>query len=189
MVGFGWFSRVMTLLLGLSKAVIWFIEPGELIFPNLGLARLFSLWLLDHCLPSRRHVPSRCSFLYRRCHCGYCRIVHKMIRKASSVTASGWMQLSYCQVRRDRFQLIALQVVFCRGYFFLSLLLSISVVPGLELCRGCVPWCCWTMLCFAGIMSKVDGSRGNYGYPAKSQRTWEPSFCSFFASSVSRCKW
>ena len=109
-------------------------------------------------MPSRRHVPSRCSFLYRRCHCGYCRIVHKMIRKASSVTASGWMQLSYCQVRRDRFQLIALQVVFCRGFFFLSLLLSISVVPGLELCRGCVPWCCWTMLCFAGIMSEVDGS-------------------------------
>ena len=68
------------------------------------------------------------------------------------------MQLSYCQVRRDRFQLIALQVVFCRGFFFLSLLLSISVVPGLELCRGCVPWCCWTMLCFAGIMSEVDGS-------------------------------
>ena len=158
LVGFGWFSRVMTLLLGLSKAVIWFIEPGELIFPNLGLARLFPLWLLDHCLPSRRHVPSRCSFLYRRCHCGYCRIVHKMIRKASSVTASGWMQLSYCQVRRDRFQLIALQVVYCRGFFFLSLLLSISVVPGLELCRGCVPWCCWTMLCFAGIMSEVDGS-------------------------------
>ena len=158
LVGFGWFSRVMTLLLGLSKAVIWFIKPGELIFPNLGLARLFPLWLLDHCLPSRRHVPSRCSFLYRRCHWGYCRIVHKMIRKAISVTASGWLQLSYCQVRRDRFQLIALQVVFCRGFFFLSLLLSISVVPGLELCRGCVPWCCWTMLCFAGIMSEVDGS-------------------------------
>ena len=51
LVGFDWFSRVMTLLLGLSKAVIWFIEPGELIFPNLGLARLFPLWLLDHCLP------------------------------------------------------------------------------------------------------------------------------------------
>ena len=122
LVGFGWFSRVMTLLLGLSKAVIWFIKPRELIVPNLGLARLFPLWLLDHCLPSRRHVPSRCSFLYRRCHWGYCRIVHKMIRKVISVTASGWLQLSYCQVRRDRFQLIALQVVFCRGFFFLSLL-------------------------------------------------------------------
>ena len=147
---------------------IWFIEPGELIFPNLGLARLFPLWLLDHCLPSRRHVPSRCLFLYRRCNCGCCRIVHKMIRKASSVTASGWMQLSYCQVRRDRFKLIALQVVFCRGFFFLSLLLSISVVPGLELCRGCVPWCCRTMLCFAGIMSKVDGSY-------ISRQLWVPS--------------
>ena len=127
LVGFGWFSRVMTLLLGLSKAVIWFVRPVELIFPNLGLARLFPLWLLDHCLPSRRHVPSRCLFLYRRCHWGYCRIAHKMIWKAISMTASGWMQLS--QVRRDWFQLIALQVVFSRGFFFVSLLLSISVVP------------------------------------------------------------
>ena len=155
LVGFGWFSRVMTLLLGLSMAVIWFVKLGELIFPNLGLARLCPLCLLDHCLPSRRHVPSRCSLLYRRCHWGYCRIVLEMIRKAISVTESGWMQLSY---RRDRFQLIALHVELSRGFFFLSLFLSISVVPGLELWRGCVPWGCWTMPCFAGIMSEVDGS-------------------------------
>ena len=61
-------------------------------------------------------------------------------------------------MRRDRFQLIALQVVFSGGFFFLSLFLSISVVPGLELWRGCVPWGCWTMPCSAGIMSEVDGS-------------------------------
>ena len=81
-----------------------------------------------------------------------------MIRKAISVTVSGWMQLSYCQVRRDRFQLIALQVVFCRGFFFLSLLLCISVVPGLELWRGCGLCVVGPCFAFAGIMSEVDGS-------------------------------
>ena len=45
------------------------------------------------------------------------------------------------------------------------------------------------LLCRHHVWSRWIIYRGNYGYPAKSQRTWEPSFCSFFASSVSRCKW
>ena len=44
------------------------------------------------------------------------------------------------------------------------------------------------LLCRHHVRSRWIIYRGNYGYPAKSQGTWEPIFWSFFASSVSGCE-
>ena len=130
------------------------------------LATLCPLWSLDHFLPSRRHVPSQCSLLYRRCHWGYCRIVLEMIREAISVTESGWMQLSY---RRDRFQL-ALHVELSRGFFFLS---SFSFHFCSTRFRVVARLCALglldhALLCRHHVRSQWIIYPGNYGYPAKS---------------------